>query len=621
MSSAYRSLHINTSRERMEYSDFPMPEDYPDFPHHTQIAAYFDAYVDHFGFRDRIRFETGVEHVAPRRRRRLRRCATDTGETHGYDAVLVANGHHWDMRWPEPAFPGSDTTEIEQMHAHEYKNEEQLEGKRVVVLGMGNSAMDIAVDASYHASATYLAARRGAWIDPQVHRLASPSTAATRSSPTRGSPSRSSRLALMLALRQQVGKMEDYGLPKPDHKFGEAHPTISGRILDRIAHGAITPKPNIARLARARDRVRRRHARPRSTSSSTARATRSPSRSSTRTSSPRPTTTSSSSGASSTPSIGDVVFVGLLQPLGAIMPLAEAQGRWLADYLKGEYHLPAAPADARRHPRRPGGDAQALRLVQAPHRSRSTSTSTSTSSARSAGPAPSAPGWPASRCRSPPARGPENRRRRERRAGARARRREATKQANRAAILDAAQDVFADLGYGAATVRDIVRRTDLASGTFYNYFPDKEAVFRALLEESASEARALARAARRAAGSVEEFVADAYRAYFSFLAADPRLFLLVRRNAGTVSTQFAEPAFGVSVSELEEDLRAGVAAGVIPDHDVAYMAAAMVGTAFEVGVRMVEREPPDVDGATAFATRLFLGGMVALKKPAHRAER
>jgi AcrR family transcriptional regulator len=188
-------------------------------------------------------------------------------------------------------------------------------------------------------------------------------------------------------------------------------------------------------------------------------------------------------------------------------------------------------------------------------------------------------------------------------------RREATKQANRAAILAAAREVFADLGYGAAGVRDIVRATALASGTFYNYFPDKEAVFRALLEESVAEARALARGARRAAGSLEDFVADAYRAYFAFLAADPQLFDLVRRNAGTISTQFAEPAFGLSVAELEEDLRAGIAAGTIPEHDAAYMAAAMVGTAFEVGVQMVQRDPPDVAGATRFATELFLGGM------------
>src|SRR5438067_10061704 len=103
-------------------------------------------------------------------------------------------------------------------------------------------------------------------------------------------------------------------------------------------------------------------------------------------------------------------------------------------------------------------------------------------------------------------------------------RREATKQANRAAILDAARVVFADLGYGAATVRDIVRRTDLATGTFYNYFPDKEAVFRALVEESARRIRELVRAARREATDLESFVREGYRAYFEFVASDRTLF-------------------------------------------------------------------------------------------------
>src|SRR3954468_18164042 len=113
-------------------------------------------------------------------------------------------------------------------------------------------------------------------------------------------------------------------------------------------------------------------------------------------------------------------------------------------------------------------------------------------------------------------------------------RRAATKQANRAAILDAARVVFAELGYGAATVRDIVRRTDLATGTFYNYFPDKEAVFRALLEERAREARELVRAARRQATDVESFVRDGFRAYFGFLASDRTMFEILRRNAGTI---------------------------------------------------------------------------------------
>src|SRR5918998_2061792 len=128
VSSAYRSLHINTSRERMEFSDFPMQKSYPDFPKHTHIARYFDDYVDHFGLRDRITFETGVER-AERRPDGVWEIATDRGETRRYDALLVANGHHWDPRWPEPAFPGAfDGVE---MHSHEYTDQDLLRGKRV----------------------------------------------------------------------------------------------------------------------------------------------------------------------------------------------------------------------------------------------------------------------------------------------------------------------------------------------------------------------------------------------------------------------------------------------------------------------------------------------------------
>ena len=188
-------------------------------------------------------------------------------------------------------------------------------------------------------------------------------------------------------------------------------------------------------------------------------------------------------------------------------------------------------------------------------------------------------------------------------------RREATKQANRAAILDAARDVFADLGYGAATVRDIVRRTDLATGTFYNYFPDKEAIFRALVEESARQIRELVRAARHDASDLESFVREGYRAYFAFVASDRTLFEVMRRNAGTIRALFDTPALGAGTEELEADLRAAIAAGVVPPHDPRYMAAAMVGGGFEIAVRMLESDPPDVDGAVNFATTLFVGGL------------
>src|SRR3954471_13065302 len=102
VSSAYRDLHINTSRERMEYTDFPMPKSYPDYPHHTQIAEYFDDYVDHFGFRDDIRFRTEVARV--RTAGEGWEVTLDDGSTQRYEAVFVANGHHWDPRRPE--FPG-----------------------------------------------------------------------------------------------------------------------------------------------------------------------------------------------------------------------------------------------------------------------------------------------------------------------------------------------------------------------------------------------------------------------------------------------------------------------------------------------------------------------------------
>ncbi|MEA2137849.1 MAG: hypothetical protein QOG56_999 [Solirubrobacteraceae bacterium] len=191
-------------------------------------------------------------------------------------------------------------------------------------------------------------------------------------------------------------------------------------------------------------------------------------------------------------------------------------------------------------------------------------------------------------------------------------RREATKLANRAAIISAARRVFAEMGYGSATVRDVVRRTDLASGTFYNYFPDKESLFRAVLEESAVEVRARVRAARRQAQSLEEFVAAGYREYFGFLASDPEAFELMRRNSGTIRAMFDEPIFGAGVEELAADLRAAIAVGIVPELDAEYMAAAMVGAALEVGVTMVRREPPDVEGATRFATTVLLGGMERL---------
>jgi AcrR family transcriptional regulator len=191
-------------------------------------------------------------------------------------------------------------------------------------------------------------------------------------------------------------------------------------------------------------------------------------------------------------------------------------------------------------------------------------------------------------------------------------RRERTKAANRAAILAAGLEVFAELGYEATAVRDIVRRTELASGTFYNYFPDKAAVFRALVEETGGEARRRVRAARREARTREAFVEAPYRAFFAFIVEDPRRFAFMRRNLDAVRTRFGDAVLPASTEELAEDLRAAIAAGHLPPVDVEYCAHAMIAVGLELGARLAQRDPPDVEGATRFASALFLGALERL---------
>jgi dimethylaniline monooxygenase (N-oxide forming) len=332
MSSSYSTLHINTSRERMEYADLPMPTTYPDFPRHDQIARYFDEYVDRFGLREKISFCRGVQR-ATRTPEGGWEVALEDGEVRTYDALVVANGHHWDPRWPEPPIPGSFAGEI--VHSHHYTDPSQLAGRRVVVVGMGNSAMDIAVDASYHATSTRLVARRGVHIVPK-YILGKPLDVGVK--PTRV-PFTCMLRALEPVLRITVGPMSRYGLPEPDHRLGQTHPTVSSRILDRLAHGAIEVRPEIAALDGETVRYR------------DGRAERAD------------LIVFCTGYKISFPFLQDglidapdnelvlykrifsldqprLYFVGFVQPWGAIMPIAEAQSRIVADHLLGAYALP-----------------------------------------------------------------------------------------------------------------------------------------------------------------------------------------------------------------------------------------------------------------------------------------
>ncbi|MEV4256159.1 FAD-dependent oxidoreductase, partial [Spirillospora sp. NPDC049652] len=244
-SPAYDSLHLNTSKGRTEFADFPMPARWPDYPSAAMIAGYLADYADKFNVTDRIRFGTTV--TAVRRTGPVWEVeaqdgtATTTGE---FDAVVVANGHNWDPRWPSPAYPG--TFDGVQMHAHDYRNPDVFAGKRVLVVGMGNSAMDIAVDASYVSEGpVLLSARHGAHIVPK-YLFGRPADA------TGGAlavlPWRIRQTIAQTMLRLAVGTPESYGLPRPAGGLFQNHPTISDTILHRLTHGEVAARPGVERL-------------------------------------------------------------------------------------------------------------------------------------------------------------------------------------------------------------------------------------------------------------------------------------------------------------------------------------------------------------------------------------
>jgi len=196
--------------------------------------------------------------------------------------------------------------------------------------------------------------------------------------------------------------------------------------------------------------------------------------------------------------------------------------------------------------------------------------------------------------------------------------REETKANNRQAILDAARRVFAELGYGATTVRDIIRATELASGTFYNYFKSKEEVFQALQDDTALRVRPRLRAERIRASTFEEFIAGTFRTFFDFVKNDQTSLATMRRNPELQRMRIDTPEVIAGFEELRADLETAIKNGVMPDTDADLLMAAMVGVAFEVANHMISRSDVSAVDAAEFATALFLGGVHVLPKRKRR---
>jgi hypothetical protein len=233
----YNTAHIVSSRKTTEYADYPMPADYPDFPSAEQMLDYLRDYAEHFHLRPHIQFNTKVLMALP-----LSDSSWElelaSGEKRIYKGLLVCNGHHWDKKYP--SYQGNFSGEF--LHSKDYKSPEQLAGKRVLVIGGGNSACDLASEAARMGRSCSLSIRHGYWFLPKtmfgipLPELMQP-----------WFPVWAQRFFIGAMLRVVVGKYEDYGLPRPDHKIFEAHPTLNSELLHYVKHGRVRPRSDVAR--------------------------------------------------------------------------------------------------------------------------------------------------------------------------------------------------------------------------------------------------------------------------------------------------------------------------------------------------------------------------------------
>lgn len=241
-SSVFETTHIISSKTLSSYEDYPMPASYPDYPSHAQLAAYFQGYANQFGVTRCIRFGTEVRtaETLPGNRWALRWTDADGDHAETFDALVVANGHHWRPRMPE--YPGRFTGTL--LHSHDYKRAAPFAGQRVLVIGGGNSACDVAVETARVSAVTDLSWRRGYWIVPKFIFGLPADVVAQR---TRWLPRAVRGWLNARLLRLLQGANGQYGLPEPDHAFGATHPTVNSELLYALRHGHIGARRDIAR--------------------------------------------------------------------------------------------------------------------------------------------------------------------------------------------------------------------------------------------------------------------------------------------------------------------------------------------------------------------------------------
>ncbi len=187
--------------------------------------------------------------------------------------------------------------------------------------------------------------------------------------------------------------------------------------------------------------------------------------------------------------------------------------------------------------------------------------------------------------------------------------REHNKQANRATLIEAARTCFVQMGFDAVTVRDIVRESGLAPGTFYNYFDDKESLFKEVLDERMSEITRRMHDLRARATSLSDFLYGAFLTLFEKIVEEPCFFELILRNEYAVRSLFKETVVGIPMQQLKADLNDAMSRGLFPELDVDLLAASLYGIAFEIGRVLCEQGNRDAEATARFATRMLVEGI------------
>jgi len=321
-----------------------MPAEYGDYATHQQVAAYFRSYAERFDLVRSVRFRTEVQKATPTQHGyavEFSRRDTGQAESEHFDALVVASGHHFAPALPDPMPPGRFDGVV--LHSHAYRNPDSpaaLRGKRVVVVGFGNSAVDIATELAQAGGAgnVLLSTRRGAWVLPR-YLLGRPIDQG-RLLPSFVPAGLRRRIATW-AFRQLRGNMSDFDLPEPDHLIGEAHPTLSDDLPELARRGAIGLYPAIQRFDGSTVHF---------TDGRQADVDAIVYCTGYRVTFPFFAQDHIAAEDNALPLFRRVFhprhrrvfFVGLAQPLGAIMPIAELQARWIAAHLAGQYNLPAA---------------------------------------------------------------------------------------------------------------------------------------------------------------------------------------------------------------------------------------------------------------------------------------